>query len=93
MRKKKPLPDHLKIVPISTKSDNSATWTGEQMIQTFLDDIKSGAIDPQKIMIVWFSVDERGAMRPHRWFANLTKIEEVALLQLAQQISIDDWKG
>lgn len=92
-KKKKPLPDHLKIVPIATKSDNCATWNGEQMVSEFLGDIKNGSIKPTKMLIVWFSEDADGMLRPHRWFANLTKSEEVAMLVLAQHIAIDDWRG
>ena len=83
----------LKIVPISSKSQNSATWSGEQCIAEFLADIRSGKIAPAKILILWFEQDANGSLRPHRWFANVTSVEEVAMLELGKHIAIEEWKG
>jgi len=77
---------------MSSKSSNSAVWSGEQCVEEFLGEIKSGKIKPTKLMILWFSEGEDGRMRPHRWFANMSRTEEIALLQLAIQMGIEDWK-
>ena len=83
----------LKVVPIATRSNSPNSWTGEQCIEDFVESIKAGKIDPAKVMIVWFSKDLlTGALTPHRWFAQVNKAEEIALLELAKQMAIDEWK-
>lgn len=85
-------PTPLKIAPISQKSTNCYTWTGEQCVATFLADIRAGTINPAKIMIVWFSQDADGSLHPHRWFAQIDRCEGIALLDLAKHIAIEEWK-
>jgi len=84
----------LKVVPLSSKSGNSQVWSGEQMVAEFLADIQRGKIAPTKMMILWFSEDpDTGRMRPHRWFAQMNSRDEIALLELAQHMAIEDWKS
>lgn len=87
------VPRSLKVVPIARKADNSATWSPEQCIAQFLDDIRSQTIAPTKIMILWFETLPNGNLRPHRWFANVSSCEEIAMLELGKHIAIDDWRG
>ena len=82
----------LKVVPLSSKSPNCNVWSGEQCVQAFLDDIKAGTIAPAKLMILWFSENPDGSLKPNRWFAQMNSCEEIALLEMAKQIGLEEWK-
>lgn len=76
----------------ASPSTDSAEWTGEECVAELLDAIRSGAVHPDKLMILWFSHEADGSLSPHRWFANMTGVEEVALLELGKKIAIEDWQ-
>lgn len=87
------VPAPLKVVSFASKALSSTAWSPEQCIAEFLADIRAAKIAPTKIMILWFSEDQDGRLRPNRWFANVSSCEEVAMLELGKHIAIDDWKG
>lgn len=62
------------------------------MLEAFLAEVKAGTAAPTKMMILWFSETE-DRLKPHRWFAGMTHADEIALLELAKQIGLEDWKN
>lgn len=83
-----------KLVPLSSKSTNSATWSPEQALEEFLADLRAGKVAPVKMILLFFEEGERKhALHPHCWYVNINPCEEVALLAMAQHRAIEDWKA
>lgn len=85
----------LTIVPFPAPPPKVETWEPAAMVQNFLDEITAGTAKPTKMMIVWFSENpETGRLIPHRWFAgSVNHADEIALLELAKAMAIEDWKS
>lgn len=61
-------------------------------ITEFARDAAEGKIKPSKVFILWFEEsDER--LRPHRWCANVTQSEAIALLEVGKLLEIEDWRS
>jgi hypothetical protein len=80
------------IVKLVTKSDNCANWSPEQAVEEFLQEIKDGKTKPVKMIIMYFEEKENGNLKPHRWFANINRAEEIALTTLANHMAIEEWR-
>lgn len=87
-----PTTPRLKVVPIASKSSSSASWSPVQMLDEFVADVKAGKETPAKMMIFYLVDDGAGGWTPRTWFANCSKVEEIALCELAKARAIDNWK-
>jgi hypothetical protein len=85
--------DHgrLKIVPMPVKQDD--TWTPRQLIAEFLADMDSGRLKPKNLLLMCMVDEGEHAQRPHWYFANVNRHEEIALLTLALHRAIDAWRN
>lgn len=90
MAKKKKRPFALVKFPARTPA---IKWTPVEMVEEFLADLKANKETPDRMLIVWFSAEADGSLRPHRWYAGMTRADEIALLELAKQIAMDDWRN
>lgn len=81
-----------KVIPISDKSKSCYSWSPDQCVTQFLDEIRSGKIEPTKIMILWFDEAKDGGLHPHSWFSQIDKFEGIALLELIKNQEMDDWR-
>lgn len=83
--------DRLTIVPIASKSQSANSWTGIQCLKKFIDDVESGKVQPDKVIILWFTLNSDGSVNPHHWYAQIDRCEEIALLETAKQLAIGEW--
>lgn len=90
-----PPPPRPKIVPISTKSSSSGSWSPEQLLEALLDDLRSGKIHPTNLMVFWMDEGEGddGRLQPRRWIANVSRAEEIAFHTLGIHRAIEDWRS
>lgn len=82
----------MKIVPISSKATSCKTWSAEQCLTELLEAVKTGKEKPVNMLVMWFEETENGNKRPRRWFVNCEKYEEIAMLVLAQQLALEEWR-
>jgi len=80
------------LVKLSDHSTNCATWSPDQAVEQFLQEMRDGKVTPVKLMILFFEETADHALKPRRWFVNISRTEEVALTVLATQMAIEEWK-
>lgn len=85
----------LKIVPISSKSASSASWTPEQLLEEFLADLRAGKIHPANLLVYWMDDEGNpdGRLSPRRWIANVSRSEEIAFHTLGIHRAVEDWRS
>jgi len=76
---------------IANKNRLSSSWSAEQCVEGFLEDIRAKKVKPIKLMIAYFEEDGNGNLLPRRYYAQINDTEEIALLTLLTKLSVDDW--
>lgn len=68
------------------------TWSPEELLVAFLEDIRSGKAKPMNLFVAYWQDDE-GRIRPYTWTANCSNSEAIALCTLEIQRIMDAWRG
>lgn len=84
-----------KVVPMPErpKPDISTAWTPEQLVAEFLEEIRSGKVNPANLMVFFTELTEQGGHKPRTWHANMGHAERIAFCNLEIQRAIEDWRS
>lgn len=75
----------------ANKSRDSTLWTPAEMLKAILGDIESGEINPTKICVHYFE-DKEDRCTHGFYAANLSFEEHIALLTVALNSTVEDWR-
>lgn len=73
------------------KSQNNFHWSPAQCLRDLLQEIESGELDVDRLMIGGAYRDEDGTLRPFVRLSQLTPEGEVALADVLHRIALDDY--
>lgn len=82
-----------KVTAIATKSPSSKAWSVEQALENLLADIRSGAINPVQLALIYMEDTEDGRRRPGYVYAGCNIAESIALHVIAQVRGVEDWRA
>lgn len=81
-----------KLVEFPRPEPTVESWSPEDCVAEFLADIRSGKARPAKILVAFFEEKDDGSLVPHRWYAGLPRIQEIALLEILKQMAVEEWR-
>ena len=81
------------VLEFSEKATTCYAWTVEQMLDAALEDIRTGKIKPSKAMFIFFETTPNNDLIEGMWRAQIDRAEEIALMELVKQKSINRWRG
>jgi hypothetical protein len=85
---------HLRVLPMPVKTEQQPFTGPIDCITQFAEQAKDGTITPTQALILWFSKDPNtGIITPHRWYANMSTVDVIAMCELTKHMEIEDWKA
>ena len=84
------MPENNKVIKLVEESDNSSHWSPIDAIEQLLEDLKSGEVQPDSLIVSLF-VDEGEHLVLQNYYCNVRMKDSVALLYAALQRATSEW--
>ena len=74
------------------RNQDSTLWTAEDLVNEVQQELATGKIKPEAMIVMWLEKTSTGAER-QMMFSGLTRMETVAMLSAMLHDAIHDWTG
>lgn len=81
-----------KVVSIIEKSHDSRMWSAEQMLEDLLEEVRSGKVKPERMIVLFWEPLEDSRLRRSSRAVNFTNAEYAGFLVSASHDALHDWK-
>lgn len=81
-----------KIISIAERAGDSHMWSARQCLESLLDEIDAGTVNPDKLLILFWEDIGGGHLRRSERCVNFTTVEHVAFLAEAWHSAMEKWR-
>lgn len=67
-------------------------WSPTELLEQLLADVKAGTVNPTNLM-VFFTEEIDGRLRPRTWSANMSHVETIAFCEMEKARVLEDWRS
>lgn len=89
MPPRKPKAPVVSLVPKPAKPE---PWTPLAMLEQFVEEVRTGKLQPTGLMIFTLNQLPNGNRQPETWLANVSVEERIAFCQLETARALKDWQ-
>jgi len=67
-------------------------WTPLSVLEEFTEDVRSGKIKAENVMVFYVAKNAEGRLIPHHWTQNVSIAEQIAYGELIKTLALEEWK-